>query len=88
MRAGASVPPLDVVCDRQAGQYWAWDGFHRVMAARRIGGEWLMANVVPGTRGDARWRALAANATHGLRRTNADKRRVLVLALEHPKEQE
>jgi hypothetical protein len=85
MRAGAAFPPIDVVWDGQAGTYWVWDGFHRVMAARRIGRQWLMANVVPGTREDARWRALAANATHGLRRTNADKRRVVVLALKHPK---
>jgi hypothetical protein len=85
MRANAAFPPIDVVWDRQAGKYRGWDGFHRVMAARRIGRDWLTANVVPGTREDARWRALAANATHGLRRTNADKRRVVVLALKHPK---
>jgi len=36
-----------------------------------------MVNVVPGTREDARWQALAANA---------DRRRVVLLALEHPKE--
>jgi hypothetical protein len=85
MRNGADFPPVEVVWDEGADKGWVWDGFHRVMAAQSIEVSWLMANVVPGTREEARWRALGANAAHGLRRTNEDKRRVVALALKHPK---
>jgi len=41
--------------------------------------------VTPGSRKDAAWAACAANQTHGLRRTNADKRKAVTLALKlHP----
>lgn len=37
---------------------------------------------------DAEWLALGANTKHGFHRSNEDKRRVVELALEHPKNQE
>ena len=41
--------------------------------------------VSAGSRQDAAWAACAANQTHGLRRTNADKRKAVTLALKrHP----
>jgi hypothetical protein len=84
IKAGADFPPIQVVWDKQAKKYWLWDGFHRVMAAKQIGQLWLMAHVVPGTREEAQWWAYSANAAHGLRRTNADKRRAVEGALLHP----
>ena len=83
MKAGADFPPIEVVWNSETDKYWLWDGFHRVMAARQIGQLWLMANVATGSREDAQWKAYGANAAHGLRRTNADKRRVVELALLH-----
>src|SRR5262249_44761903 len=42
----------------------------------------ISAEVRPGTVVDARWLALSANKTHGLRRTNDDKRRAVKAALQ------
>jgi hypothetical protein len=41
----------------------------------------LHVAVTDGTKDDAQWICLSANHTHGLRRTNADKRRAVELAL-------
>ena len=66
-------------------KYWLADGFHRVLAAKASGIETLLAEVRMGTRADAKWYALGANKTHGLRRTHADKRKAVELALRmHP----
>ena len=58
------------------------DGFHRVMAARQNGFKDILADVRPGGRADALRHALSANAAHGLRRTNQDKRHSVQLALQ------
>ena len=66
-------------------EYWLADGFHRLLAARRIGRKNVMADVKKGSREDAAWASCAANQTHGLRRTNADKRKAVEIALKlHP----
>lgn len=65
--------------------YWLADGFHRVVAYRQFldGGSAsaspraIRAEVRQGTRRDAVLYACGANSTHGLRRTNADKRRAI-----------
>ena len=44
----------------------------------------ILAEVREGTRRDAILAAAAANATHGLRRTNADKRRAVLTLLRDP----
>lgn len=74
MQEGATFPPIVTF-----GPYLA-DGFHRVAAAQEIGLAELDADCREGTREDALRYALAANSAHGLRRTNADKRRALELA--------
>ncbi|MGC4050997.1 MAG: hypothetical protein QM757_16655 [Paludibaculum sp.] len=43
--------------------------------------EWINCVVEPGTQQDAQWRSYSANGRHGLRRTNADKRRAVEAAL-------
>ncbi len=79
-RAGAKLPPVIVFFDGET--YWLADGFHRVLAALQAELKQLPAEVRPGTRQDALLFAAGANADHGLRRTNADKRRAVRLVLE------
>ena len=77
--AGQAWPPVTVFFDGK--EFWLADGFHRVLAAKRIGRKNILADVKQGSREDAAWAACAANQTHGLRRTNADKRKVVEIAL-------
>ena len=57
------------------------DGFHRCLAAQRLGRTEIAADVQAGTRVDALWWALGANRTNGQRLTAADKRHAILLAL-------
>lgn len=79
MRAGAVFPPVVVYFDGEA--YWLADGFHRVKAARRAGRSVIAAEVRQGTRRDAVLHSVGVNSDHGLRRTNADKRRAVTTML-------
>jgi hypothetical protein len=79
MTAGVVFPPVEVYHD--GSDYWLTDGFHRVLAAGRVGKETIEAIVHRGTREDAQWAALGANKAHGLRRTNADKQKAVTDAL-------
>ena len=73
-------PPIVVFHDGE--KYWLADGFHRVNAAHRIGKfSQIPADVRSGTRRDAVLHAAGANASHGLRRTNGDKRRAVDVLL-------
>ena len=80
---GAKFPPVTVIADAEANTLWLADGIHRMEAARRLGKKCIRANVQGGTYADALRLALGANATHGLRRTNADKRHTLEMAWEN-----
>lgn len=82
LRAGATFPPIVVYHD--GSEYHLADGFHRVEAARQIGHDVILAEVRQGTSRDATLAACAANATHGLRRTNEDKRRAVTAMLTDP----
>ena len=71
-------PPLIAYYD--GTDYWLADGFHRLAAFRSIANfsdALIPADVRSGTRRDAILHAAGANASHGLRRTNADKRRAV-----------
>lgn len=68
-------PPAIVYYDGK--NYWLADGFHRVEAWRRVGRVEVPAEVRQGDRRRAILHSCAANAAHGLRRTNADKRRAV-----------
>jgi len=84
MTEGDEFPP--VVVYGTAQKCWIADGWHRIMAANQIGLLDIAATVIPGGRIDALKAALAANAAHGIRRTNQDKRRAVEIALrEFPK---
>ncbi len=76
----AVFPPLTLFYD--GSHYWLVDGFHRFFAAKKHGAASIVAEVVQGTRRDAILYAAGANATHGLRRTNADKRRAVMILLQ------
>ena len=69
-----------VVAYHDGAAYWLADGFHRVQAYRDAfpdAGKTIPVEVRAGTRRDAILHAAGANANHGLRRTNADKRRAV-----------
>lgn len=68
-------PPIEVYYDGE--KYHLADGFHRVAAAAMAGVYRIPAIIHQGTRRDAVLASVGANATHGLRRTNDDKRRAV-----------
>jgi hypothetical protein len=76
---GAEFPAVTLFYD--GSHYWLADGFHRFFAAKKHGTVSIPAEVRQGTRRDAVLYAAGANATHGLRRTNADKRRAVLTLL-------
>jgi hypothetical protein len=75
MNGGATFPSIIVFFDGQ--DYWLADGFHRVAAAKKLAWLDLPADVRQGTQRDAVLFSVGVNATHGLRRTNADKHRAV-----------
>jgi hypothetical protein len=79
MKEGAQFPPAMVFHD--GSQYLLADGFHRVAAAVRNGFKDFAFEVRTGSKSETLKYALSANAQHGLKRTNADKRRSVELAL-------
>lgn len=84
LRSGGELPPVET-CQDQDDRYWVWDGYHRTTAHQRAGRKAVPVRVRPGSRADAAWLALQANKAHGLKRSNADKRRAVRLALHlHP----
>lgn len=76
------LPPLTVFHD--GTDYWLADGFHRYHALKSIQVAEFPCEVHTGTQRDAVWYSLAANTSHGLRRTNADKRKAVRIALADP----
>jgi|694.fasta_scaffold67401_3 uncharacterized ParB-like nuclease family protein len=80
--AGHAFPPIAVVDDGTT--LWLADGFHRVEASRRLGQERILATVTTGTMVDAVLIAAGSNASHGVRRTNADKKRAVAMVLGLP----
>lgn len=80
MGRGEKFPPVEAVYD--GTHNWVWDGFHRIMGAELIGAPQIDCSVKPGTRRDAILLAVGANASHGFRRTNADKRQAVQTLLD------
>lgn len=77
VRSWGKFPHVVVFYD--GTNYWLADGFHRVAAAARMPliVPTVLAEVNAGTRRDAILYAAGANASHGLPRTAADKRRAI-----------
>lgn len=76
---GSEFPAAIVYFD--GTNYWLADGFHRFHAHRKLGRLEIAADVRKGSRRDAILFAAGANATHGLRRSNLDKRYAVTLLL-------
>lgn len=83
-RDGAIFPLIVVFNDGR--NYWLADGFHRLFAFRNANPDavYMTVDLRAGTQRDAVLYSLGANATHGLPRSNADKRRAVLTLLEDP----
>lgn len=79
IRNGVDFPP--VVVFRDGATQWLVDGFHRYWAHKRAGKGAIKADVHEGTHRDAILFSLSINDAHGLRRTNADKRKAVTTML-------
>ena len=79
MLEGDEFPPVVVFHDGE--DYWLADGFHRLAAAKSLESDTIAADVRQGSVRDAVLYGCGANATHGLRRSNADKRRSVLRLL-------
>ncbi len=79
LKSGIELPPVTVFCD--GFSYWLADGFHRYWAHTCINYRQITAEVHQGSRRDAILHSVGANASHGLRRTNADKRKAVEILL-------
>jgi hypothetical protein len=79
MATGDAFPPVTVFFD--GIDHFLADGFHRYRAAKSLGLAEMEADVVLGTLRDAILHSCSANAAHGWRRTNDDKRRAVLRLL-------
>jgi hypothetical protein len=75
IKVGIEFPAIVVFHD--GADYWLADGFHRYHAHKQAGKASIEAEVHNGTVRDATLHSLGANCAHGLRRTNADKRKAV-----------
>ena len=79
IKAGAEFPAVVVFND--GAENWLADGFHRFHAHNQAGKTSILADVRQGTNRNAILYSLGANGTHGLHRTNADKRKAVATML-------
>lgn len=76
---GETFPNVDLFFDGK--HYWLADGFHRYFGAEKAHMETIPATIHRGTQRDAVLFSVGANSTHGLRRTNEDKRHAVLTLL-------
>lgn len=86
IRDGGTLPAPDLVYDKDAKCFYVCDGWHRIEAHRLADKEEVRACVHEPKDGMtareyALWHAVGSNTTHGVPRSNADKRRAVELAL-------
>lgn len=77
---GAVMPAVTVFFD--GVYYWLADGFHRYFAHKKAGFTEIEIDQHTGTVRDAILYSVGANNEHGLRRTNEDKRKAVLVLLE------
>jgi hypothetical protein len=77
------LPPIVVFGPDSRGKFFLSEGWHRLKAHQAAGRDGIAATIKDGGWREALEHALGSNAAHGLRRTNADKRRAVELALKH-----
>lgn len=74
------LPPIEVRTDGITA--WVVDGFHRVLALKQAKEGFATCCLLPCDDKDhAIWFACSSNQAHGIRRTNKDKQRSIVMAL-------
>ena len=86
MKAGAAFPPVIVFHDA-LDLYYVGDGTHRVLAKIECGNLAIECEVRPGGLLAAKKFACSANRDHGLKRTNADKRKAVKMYWDLVKEE-
>lgn len=79
-RNGDSIPAI-VVYTTDDKTYILSEGFHRCEGAKRANVEYVTAEIRKGDKKAAALNAMASNQSHGLKRTNADKRRAVTETL-------
>jgi hypothetical protein len=82
LQEGDIFPPIAVFHD--GSDYWLADGFHRYMANKQNGATEIECDLKTGTLEDAKLYAYGANRNRGLSMSRDDKRKVILLMLQHP----
>lgn len=75
IKNGAEFPAITVYFD--GTDYWLADGFHRYYATAKAGFLEILAEIRQGDRRQAVLSSVGANAKHGLKRGDRDKRRAV-----------
>lgn len=76
MKCGAQFPPVTVFFN--SVEYYLADGFHRFFACKAVEIDSITADIHEGTKRDAILHSFSVNSTHGLRRSNSDKRKSVI----------
>lgn len=82
LKEGDSFPEVTVFHD--GSDYWLADGFHRYHAHKQNGAKEIACDVKTGTLEEAKLYAYGANGKRGLSMSREDKRKVILLMLQHP----
>jgi hypothetical protein len=82
---GAIFPPIVCYAEEGSERYILADGFHRLAAYTEAGIDEIEVELRQGGMGEALDFALGANSQHGIRRTSADKRHAVMMALKDPR---
>lgn len=80
MEGGSIFPPVKVFHD--GNYYYLVDGFHRYFANKNLKKSSIEAEIIIGTQREAIIYSFSVNNLHGLRPTNADKRKAVIIMLE------
>lgn len=83
MKNKVRFPEIEVY--RSGETFWLSDGRHRLEAGKKAGMTRVWARVYEGGKRDAILHSFDANLGHGVRRTNADKRKAVKIVLQDPK---
>jgi hypothetical protein len=82
LQEGDIFPPITIFHD--GSDHWLADGFHRYMAHKQNGETEIECDLKTGTLEDAKLWAYGANGKRGLSMSREDKRKVILLMLQHP----
>ena len=80
---GVTLPPLRAVKDGN-GAIILWDGFHRYESYERANVTAIKVLVMPGTQRDAVLLSLSANESHGLPRSQGDRKKAVITMIADP----